>query len=168
MNYLGLNKKEISSTVKALNQLLADYQVYYQNLRNFHWNVEGVNFFALHAQFQALYTDARTKIDEIAERILTLLSRPMSTLSDYLKHSRVKESNTMTEDRKMVLTVLENHRILIESMREVLEAADMAGDEGTVEMVSGFLANLEKKSWMLNAWAAPRAHPAASNRLAKA
>ncbi len=154
MNYLGFNKKELSDTVNKLNQLLADYHVYYQNLRNFHWNVEGQNFFALHIQFEELYQDARAKIDEIAERILTLRSRPMSTMSEYLDSSKVKESGKVQEDIKMVHTLLENHKVLIGTMRDVIEAAGAAGDEGTTDMISGFLAYIEKKSWMLDAFAA--------------
>lgn len=156
MNYLGFNKKEISAVLKNLNQLLADYHVYYQNLRNFHWNVEGQNFFALHVQFEELYTDARTKIDEIAERILTLRARPISTMSEYLDNSNVKEAGKVEDDLRMVTTLLENHKVLIESMRNVIEAADEAGDEGTVDMVSGFLGYIEKKSWMLDAFSAKK------------
>ncbi|MCB0520212.1 MAG: DNA starvation/stationary phase protection protein [Lewinellaceae bacterium] len=157
MNYLGFKNKELSTTVKGLNQLLADYHVYYQNLRNFHWNVEGQNFFALHIQFEELYQDARTKIDEIAERILTLRERPTSTMSEYLKHSNVKESGKVIQDTRMVEILLENHKVLIESMREVIGAADNAGDEGTIDMISGFLGFIEKKSWMLDAFMARKA-----------
>lgn len=160
MNYLGFNNDQLSATVNNLNQLLADYQVYYQNLRNFHWNVAGENFFDLHAQFEALYTDARIKIDEIAERILTLRSRPMSTLSDYLQASNVREARKETDDHKMVMIVLENHKVLINCMRDVIRAADQAGDEGTIDMVGGFLSELEKKSWMLDAWASRKTEPA--------
>ena len=159
MNYLGFNKKELSDTVNKLNQLLADYHVYYQNLRNFHWNVEGQNFFALHTQFEELYQDARAKIDEIAERVLTLRSRPTSTMSEYLENSKVKESGKVSEDLKMVQALLQNHKDLIASMREVIQSAEEAGDEGTVDMISGFLGYIEKKSWMLDAFAAKQNMP---------
>jgi starvation-inducible DNA-binding protein len=153
MNYLGFDQNNLSDTVKNLNQLLADYQVYYQNLRNFHWNVQGENFFDLHAQFEELYTDARTKIDEIAERILTLRSRPISTLTDYLEISNVSEARMVTKDHEMVMTILENHKVLIGCMRKVISAAGDANDDGTIDMAGGFLSGLEKKSWMLDAWA---------------
>lgn len=153
MNYLGFDKEKLSKTVTALNQLLANYHIYYQNLRNFHWNIQGKNFFDLHQKFEDLYTDAHTKIDEIAERILTLRFRPLSLYSMYLEKSEIKEAQTPDNDRDMVNITLDNHRILIASMREVIEMADKAGDEGTIDMIGGFLENLEKKSWMLDAWA---------------
>lgn len=152
MNYLGIDKYQSASTVKELNQLLACYNVYYQNLRNFHWNVEGENFFDLHAKFEELYSDAREKIDEIAERILTLRHRPMSDMSNYLNESKISEAGMVANDREMVKVILENHQELISCMRNTIKAADDANDEGTIDMIGGFLSELEKKSWMLDAW----------------
>lgn len=152
-NYLGFNRKNVSSLVGELNEFLSCYHVYYQNLRSFHWNISGENFFDLHSQFEDLYNDARLKIDEIAERILTLRHRPLSRLTDYLEISEVEEATLVEEDRAMVLTTLENHRILIKKMRSILEKAADLKDEGTVDMIGSFLENIEKKSWMLDAWA---------------
>ena len=147
-----MDKSKVEATVKELNTLLANYHLYYQNLRNFHWNIQGENFLDLHEKFEQLYDDARLKIDEIAERILTLRMRPLSQFSDYLDRSEVKESGRIDDDVEMVSTVLDNHRIIIKNMRRTIEAADAVGDEGTIDMVGGFLSNLEKVSWMLDAW----------------
>ncbi len=152
MNYLGLNQSETERTVNVLNTLLANYHVYYQNLRNFHWNIDGDHFFRLHETFEELYTDAQTKIDEIAERILTLRSTPMSRMTQYLDEAEVEEADTGLEDHEMVSEILQNHKILIENMRHALQVAQDTKDEGTTDMVAGFLNNLEKASWMLDAW----------------
>lgn len=162
MNYLGIEKTKISKTVKELNQLLACYHVYYQNLRNFHWNVQGQNFFALHEQFEKMYKDSRTQIDAIAERILTLLQNPMSNMSEYLDASTIEEAGRVGEDREMVSITLDNHKQLIECMRNVLDAADKASDEGTNDLISNFLGDIEKKSWMLDAWLQHHAEPVAA------
>ncbi|MEM6963187.1 MAG: DNA starvation/stationary phase protection protein [Bacteroidota bacterium] len=153
MNYLGFDKQKVTPVVNELNKLLCNYHVYYQNLRNFHWNITGENFFDLHSKFEELYNDARIKIDEIAERILTLRHRPLSRLSDYITISDVSEATLVEHDREMVIIVLENHRIIIENLRSVISAASEANDEGTIDMAGGFLESLEKKSWMLDAWA---------------
>lgn len=154
MNYLGLKEKNLTQTVKELNLLLANYHVYYQNLRNFHWNVDGENFFDLHDKFEELYNDARLKIDEIAERILTLRRRPVSRLSEYLSNASIEEAGEVHTDRDMVDMVLKNHQTLIDNMRRVISAADDIGDEGTIDMIGGFLSDLEKISWMMDAWRA--------------
>lgn len=161
MNYLGIEKNSLNKTIQELNQLLANYHIYYQNLRNFHWNIDGENFFDLHEKFEELYNDARQKIDEIAERILILRARPLSQYSNYLEHAEVREAGRIREDRQMVRIVLENHAEIISNMRRVLRTAEESKDEGTIDMIGGFLENIEKKSWMLDAWMARKAEPVA-------
>ena len=38
---LGLDKQETANLVNDLNGLLANFQIYYQNLRGLHWNIKG-------------------------------------------------------------------------------------------------------------------------------
>ena len=152
MSYLNLDKKKTTTTAKELNVLLADYHLYYQKLRNFHWNVIGHNFFDLHIKFEEMYDDAKLKIDEIAERILTLRFQPTSNFTDYVKLSNIKESPSDTKDSKMVEILLDDHGKLLKQMRTVVEKADAAGDEGTIDMIGGFIGHIEKISWMLDAW----------------
>jgi starvation-inducible DNA-binding protein len=153
MNYLGFKKSAVISVVGDLNTLLSNYNIYYQNLRNFHWNIQGENFFDLHNKFEEMYQDARAKIDDIAERILVLRHRPLSRFTDYIKIATIPEAILVDNDEKMVFTILENHKILISNLREILRKASDVNDEGTVNMASGFLKEIEKKSWMLDAWA---------------
>lgn len=152
MNYLNLNIEKSKHTVNELNILLANYHVYYQKLRNFHWNVSGENFFDLHVKFEELYDDAKLKIDEIAERILTLRFAPLSNLTDYLEKSSIKESPSDLSDRAMVDVILEDHGTLLTQLRTVVEKADSADDEGTIDLIGAYIRELEKTSWMLDAW----------------
>ena len=152
MSYLGLDAEKTSKTVEELNTLLADYHLYYQKLRNFHWNVIGKNFFDLHEKFEELYDDAKLKVDEIAERILTLRYQPTSNLSEYLKMANLKESKSELTDSKMIETLLEDHGTMLKQMRKVIETADKASDEGTIDLIGAYIRELEKTSWMLDAW----------------
>lgn len=152
MSYLNLDKEKITATAKELNILLADYHLYYQKLRNFHWNIVGKNFFDLHEKFEEMYDDAKLKVDEIAERILTLRFQPVSNYTDYLDMSNLKESPSRTEDAKMVKILLEDHGKILNQMRKVIEKAEKAGDEGTIDMIGAYIADVEKISWMLDAW----------------
>lgn len=152
MSYLNLDVKKTEKTVEQLNIVLADYHLYYQKLRNFHWNIEGTNFFDLHEKFEEMYDDAKVKIDEIAERILTLRHSPVSNLSDYLKITNIDESPGDYDDRKMVDTLLVDHGKIIQQFRKIVEVADDAGDEGTIDLIGAYIRELEKTSWMLDVW----------------
>jgi starvation-inducible DNA-binding protein len=149
---LGLGKETNLELAEKLNELLANYHIYYQNLRAFHWNIKGVNFFQLHAKFEELYTQALVKIDEIAERILTLGHTPLHTFSDYVRVSAVKEAQNLTGDRETVSVTLDNISTLIQLERNILRLAGESNDEGTLGLISTDLNENEKTHWMLRAF----------------
>ncbi|WP_207435210.1 Dps family protein [Sabulibacter ruber] len=151
-NELGLERQDTKDVALKLNELLANYHLYYQNLRAFHWNIRGGNFFQLHAKFEELYTAAIEKIDEIAERILTLGHTPLHSFSDYLQYSHIKEAKGLTSDQDTVGTTVENIGQIIHLERELLALADERDDEGTQGLISEDLNALEKNLWMLNAF----------------
>ena len=109
MSYLNIKDEKLLPTITELNTLLADYSLYYQKLRSFHWNVLGQNFFDLHELFETMYNDAKIKIDEIAERILTLRHHPVSNFSDYLKMSSIKESSPLVSDAEMITILIDDY-----------------------------------------------------------
>lgn len=151
-NSIGLDSEKIKDLTEKLNDLLANYQLYYQNLRGFHWNLKGNDFFTLHVKFEELYNAAQESIDEIAERIVTLEAVPLHTYSDYVAKSDIKEHKNVTTSADSVNKVVENLSILINKEREALEVADSAGDESTVDMMTELIRFQEKTMWMLNSF----------------
>ena len=151
-NLVGIDKNKAAELSKKLNQLLADYEIFYQNLRGFHWNIKGKEFFELHTKFEELYDDAFIKIDEIAERILTLEGEPLHTYTDYLKITNIKEAKNVTNGVKGVEIIVNNFSTLISTEREILDLASEANDEGTVSLMSDYITQTEKTLWMLNSY----------------
>lgn len=151
-NLVGIDKVKAKVLAERLNRLLADYQMYYQNLRGLHWNIKGKEFFELHLKFEEYYNDAVIKIDEIAERILTLEAEPLHTFSDYVKHSDIKEAKSISQGEKGVEVVVKNLSALILKEREILSLAADAEDEGTVSLMSDYITETEKVLWMLNSY----------------
>lgn len=151
-NILGLEKSITEKSVDHLNSLLANFQIYYQNLRGLHWNIKGKNFFDLHTKFEEFYTDSQIKIDEIAERILTLQGKPLHTFSDYIAHSNVPVGKDISNDEEAVKLVISSLSELLKMERSILELSDTIGDEGTNAMMSDFISEQEKTIWMLNSW----------------
>lgn len=149
---IGLDKENAVKLSGQLNTLLADYQIFYQNLRGFHWNIKGSDFFELHIKFEELYNDAQIKIDEIAERILTLEGAPLHTFEDYIKESEIKAVSNISNGRKGVEITLSNFQTLLIRERKIMEIAADAGDEGTLTLVSDYISQSEKTVWMLSSF----------------
>lgn len=150
---IALKTSQVKPVVEELNDLLANYHIYYQNLRGCHWNVKGKSFFTLHVKFEELYTQALTAIDEIAERVLTLGKPPYSTLQKYIDVSEIKQVETIgLKDTDMVRTVVENMDRLIAKQRELMKTTEEAGDDGTNDMINRLMQFLEKENWMLRSF----------------
>lgn len=148
----AVNAKNSKVIVESLNQLLADYHLYYQNLRGFHWNISGPSFFELHRQFELMYTEAQVVIDNVAERILTLGGQPLHAMSDYLKHATIKESRGVVDAQSSVKTVHDNLGVLLTQERMILGLASKSGDEATTDMLTPLISAQEKVAWMLRAF----------------
>jgi starvation-inducible DNA-binding protein len=143
----------MSQVPKALNTLLADYQVHYQRMRNFHWNVRGPRFFELHQKFEELYTNAALKVDALAERVLALGSSPLSTLGAQLRAARLKEDETPRLDaEQMVRRTLEDLEQLNGELRRAAQEASAAGDGATFNLLEPMADEQEKTAWMLRAF----------------
>ena len=151
-NLIGIEKVKATVLANDLNDLLANYQVFYQNLRGFHWNIKGKEFFELHLKFEELYNDAVIKVDEIAERILTLDGSPLHTFSDYLKSSKIESAKGLFDGKSSVDIILSNFSILLQKERNILKLAGEANDEGTVSLMSDYISQTEKTMWMLKSY----------------
>jgi starvation-inducible DNA-binding protein len=143
------NKAEIAN---ELNKLLANYQIYYQNLRGFHWNIQGRDFFELHIKFEELYNDAAIKIDEVAERILTIDSTPLHSFKDYLEIADLTSVTGINSGEPAVKEVVDNLAQIVDQQKQIRAQAEDSDDGATADMMATFIEEQEKTLWMYKAW----------------
>jgi starvation-inducible DNA-binding protein len=152
LNLIGLNTHQCDELALHLNELLANYSIFYQNLRGYHWNIRGEKFFELHLKFEELYNDIVIKIDEVAERILTLGHTPEHRYSKYLKLSDIEESKPENDGKSAVSDIIKAFGILLIKQRVILSLSEKAGDEGTNALMSDYIRAQEKLVWMFSAY----------------
>ena len=151
-NRIGLDTEASQIIAEKLNELLANYQVFYMNSRGFHWNIKGEDFFELHLKFEELYNDSLVKIDEIAERVLTLGFVPLHTYSDYSKVSKIGEAKNVTRGNEAITEILKGYEVLLPLERELLDLSGKSDDEGTNALMSDYIREQEKLVWMYSAY----------------
>lgn len=151
-NNIGLDSSLTKDLAEKLNYLLANYQIFYMNARGFHWNIKGDKFFELHVKFEELYNDALIKIDEIAERILTLGYSPVHSFTDYITISKINEIKNISDGNTAVESILNGFKIILEAEREILELSGNAKDEGTNSLMSDYIPQQEKLVWMYSSY----------------
>jgi starvation-inducible DNA-binding protein len=152
LNVIGLDSKKCQELADGLNDLLTNYQIFYMNVRGYHWNIKGEKFFELHVKFEELYNDALLKIDEIAERILTLGHTPVHSFTEYIKKSQIKEKTNVSDGKEALAQILDSFKIIISKERELLELSEEASDEGTNSIMSDYVSQQEKLVWMYSAY----------------
>jgi starvation-inducible DNA-binding protein len=149
---IGLDKDKAEQLAAKLNRLLANLQLFYINARGFHWNIKGDKFFELHVKFEELYNDAFLKIDEVAERVLTLGSTPLHSYSDYLRDAEIPEVQHVSDGRAAVAAVIKGFSVLLSHERDILGLSSEANDEGTNALMSDYIRQQEKLIWMYSAY----------------
>ncbi len=152
LNAIGIDSQKAKFLADKLNELLANYSIFYQNTRGYHWNIKGEKFFELHVKFEELYNDLILKIDEVAERILTLGHMPAHNYSDYRTISKIKESVQINDGITAVGDILDSFQTIIILQRELLHLSADAGDEGTNALMSDYIRLQEKMVWMYSAF----------------
>lgn len=152
INAIGLNTTKAKHLAEKLNELLANYSIFYQNTRGYHWNIKGEKFFELHLKFEELYNDLILKIDEVAERILTLGYTPKHNYSDYKVTSTIKESVQVSDGIHAVENILNSLQTIIVLQRELLALSADAEDEGTSALMSDYIRMQEKLVWMYSSF----------------
>jgi starvation-inducible DNA-binding protein len=140
------------NAVDVLNKQIANWSVLYIKLHNYHWFVQGNQFFTLHTKFEELYTEAAAYIDELAERVLTLKGRPLASMKEFLEQSSVKEAKNNENANQMVENCIDDFNVIINELKKGVQVAQDSNDETTADMLIGIQASLEKHVWMLSSF----------------
>lgn len=146
---IGITEPHRKKIASGLAQLLADSSVLYLKTHNFHWNVEGPMFNTLHQMFMEQYTELWNALDLIAERIRALGEYAPGSYKQYAKITSLSESETVPNAKEMIAQLLDGHEAVARTARSVFPAAEKAGDEATLDLLTQRIQLHEKTAWML-------------------
>ncbi len=141
-----------TTLTKQLNELVATWSVLYTKLHNYHWYVTGPAFFTLHAKFEELYNEVTLTLDEYAERMLSLGTKPTATLKEHLTLSLIEEATSDETAEEMVQITIDDFQKIMNALEKAMETAAETGDDRTEDLLNGTYQSLEKHSWMLKAF----------------
>ncbi|RAX57349.1 DNA starvation/stationary phase protection protein [Helicobacter monodelphidis] len=142
----------MSSIISLLKGLEADAIVLHMKLHNYHWNVKGMDFHPVHAATEEMYENFATLFDDLAERILQLSDKPITTLKEALEKASVKEESGVSFTSKQIVeSILKDYELLYKKFKELSKAAADNDDSVTAALADDKLAALEKSIWMFKA-----------------
>lgn len=142
----------MSKVVETLKQIQADAAVFFVKTHNFHWNVKGLDFHAVHKATEEIYEEFADVFDDAAERILQLGGVPYVTLAEMLKVAKIKEESKSDFRSKDVLNaVLKDYEYFIKLFEKLSSEADKAGDKVSAGYADEQVGHLQKAVWMIKA-----------------
>jgi starvation-inducible DNA-binding protein len=142
-------KPTAKETAHELSKFLADSYMVYLKTQNFHWNVTGPQFFALHEMFEEQYTDLAIAVDDIAERIRALNEYAPGSFVAFRDLSDIEEATSVPTADQMVKELAKDNETLAQRCRSVLELLDGSGDEATIDLATERLRQHDLNAWML-------------------
>jgi starvation-inducible DNA-binding protein len=149
---IGISEDDSKAVAEGLSSFLADSYTLYLKTHNFHWNVTGQMFNALHVMFETQYTEQWAALDDIAERIRALGFNAPGSYAEFIRLSSLAEEPGLTQTidwREMVRQLVTGNEAVCRTARTVLNRADEAGDDPTVDLMTQRLQTHEKYAWML-------------------
>ncbi|MDH6373910.1 DNA starvation/stationary phase protection protein [Paenibacillus sp. VTT E-133280] len=146
------NKVNTTSLEQIMNRQVANLNVLYVKIHNFHWYVKGEQFFSLHVKFEDLYNEVTLQMDEVAERLLSIKGSPAATMKEYLELATIQEATGKEDTRGMVQSLIEDFATISEELTEGIELAEEIKDQPTSDMFIKIRGDLEKHQWMLRSF----------------
>jgi starvation-inducible DNA-binding protein len=147
---IGISEGDRAAIAKGLSRVLADTYTLYLTTHNFHWNVTGPMFNALHAMFMEQYTELWNAVDPIAERIRALGHWAPGSYGQFGALTTMRDAPALPpKAMEMVRTLVEGHEACVRTAREVFSLADKADDQPTADLLTQRLDIHEKTAWML-------------------
>jgi starvation-inducible DNA-binding protein len=149
---IGLDAQDRKQVAEGLSGFLADAYTLYLKTHNFHWNVTGPMFNTLHVMFETQYTEQWTALDAVAERIRALGFPAPGSYAEFNRLSSIAEEPALREStdwREMVRQLTVGNEAVCRTARRVLQVADEASDDPSVDLLTQRLQVHEKYAWML-------------------
>lgn len=138
---------------EKMNAFLANQIVFYIKQHNLHWYIQGHGFFTLHAQFEKLYDETTSILDEVAERLLQMGQEPVAGLKDALALADISErAPGAVTGRESVEILLKDYEKLSADAQEIINLATEVSDVGTADQFTAYLRSYSKLIWMLKAY----------------
>lgn len=146
---IGMSDEQRKTIAQGLSRVLADSYSLYVKTHNYHWNVTGPMFNALHGMFEEQYTELATALDEIAERIRALGHLAPGSFSEFAKLTTIKEGDNTADAHTMIREMVEGQETVARTCRELFPAIEEAGDQPTADLLTVRIQTHEKTAWML-------------------
>ncbi len=134
---------------KAARIAFASEYAFYLKTHEFHWNVEGPDFYEFHLLFERIYTEVYKSLDDFAEKLRALETYAPASFSKLSMLTRVEDENQQLEARAMAVELLRDSDKMFSLLKIVYDIAEREGEHGFSNFLAERMDAHRKHSWML-------------------
>lgn len=134
--------------IPQLVSLLKNYYALYLKLHNYHWNVEGPHFKALHELFEMHYRDATESIDAVGEHIRAL-GHKVPSIVDIYSTADIRPALENASASQMLEDLMASYAMLQMQLHEIRKIAEDMSDDVMIDFSVEQMAHHRKTAWML-------------------
>lgn len=135
--------------VKSLKVSLATVFAFYLKSHNYHWNVEGADFYQYHKLFEKIYENVQESIDGFGEQVRTLNAYAPASFARFVNLSKIKDETKIPTGSVMVDRLIADNDVVIEQINETLKLAEKHNKQGMMNFLAGRLEQHEKWAYFL-------------------
>ena len=145
----------MNELITALKAAFASEYAFYLKAQNFHWNVEGDDFYQMHQMFGQIYNEVGDSIDDFAENIRKCQSFTPASFISLNALSVVQGNEQHLDCLEMAKELLQDSDNLAAMFAAVYDKADAAREFGLANFLADRQDAHRKHSWMLRSTLVP-------------
>jgi starvation-inducible DNA-binding protein len=135
--------------IELMKRAFADTFAMYLKTHNYHWNVEGPDYYQYHILFETIYTEVYGAVDPFAEEIRALDSYAPGSLRRIAELTNIEDDLIIPTAQEMVRKLADANANVIIILKLARDSADALGQNGLVNFLEDRLDNHKKHAWFL-------------------
>lgn len=124
---------------------------FYLKAHQFHWNVEGINFYQLHELFGKIYNEVYDSIDDFAEKIRSLGTYMPGSYTRFSMLTKIDDETEILESQQMLDELLLDNEKMILILKKLFDLSEQNHEHGFSDFVAARMDAHRKHGWMLKA-----------------
>lgn len=146
----GFSPEYVKEGSNALNALLADIFALYIKTKNFHWHMVGPHFRDYHLLLDEQSDQIFAMTDPVAERVRKIGGTTIRSIGHIAKLQNIADNDKQNVNpEEMLSELLDDNRLVLDSMREAHAIADDAEDVATTSLLEVWIDETERRAWFL-------------------
>ena len=134
-----------------LKIVLADTFAMHLKAWNYHWNIEGPDFYQYHKFLQKIYEGLQDAIDPVAEHIRAIGEYAPGSFSRYKELTNIQDELAVVSGEESIRRLLADNNKILNSIKDAYDEAEKAKEIGLSNFLQDRTDQHKKLGWMLAA-----------------